>query len=57
MLTFILVSGFLALIGLAWAAYRLTKAAAQEQLDDTKIANVGDLNYNNPMGKWGLDGF
>ena len=57
MLTFILVSGFLALIGLGWAAYRLTQAAAKEPIDGTNIANVGDLNYNNPMGKWGLDGF
>jgi hypothetical protein len=54
MLIFILVFGWLAMIAMYWFAYRLIHASAKEAPDHTKIANMGDLNDLNPLGKFGI---
>jgi hypothetical protein len=56
MLTFILVSGSVLMVGVAWFAYRLISQSAREEPGTAEINNVGDLNKNNALGKWGLDG-
>jgi hypothetical protein len=56
MLTFILVSGSVLMVGVAWFAYRLISQSAKEAPGSGDINNVGDLNKNNHMGQWGVDG-
>jgi hypothetical protein len=56
MLTFILVSGTVLMVGVAWFAYRLISQSAKEAPGSGDINNVGDLNKNNHMGQWGVDG-
>jgi hypothetical protein len=56
MLTFSLVFGFLVMLAIVWYALRLMKASAKESPESSRISNVGDLNTNNKLGKFGLDG-
>ncbi len=56
MLTFIWVSSLVCIAAIGLFAYRLVSAAAKEIPGETEIANVGDLNENNRLGKWGIDG-
>jgi hypothetical protein len=56
MLTLSLVFGSLVMVAIVWFAYSLIRASAKENPEDCKMANVGDLNHNNTLGKIGLDG-
>ncbi len=56
MLTFILISGSVLMAGIAWFAYRLISQSAKDVPGSAEINNVGDLNKNNSVGKWGMDG-
>ena len=56
MLTFIWVSGLVCVAAIGLFAYRLVSASAKEIHGEIEIANVGDLNKNNHLGKWGVDG-
>jgi hypothetical protein len=56
MLTFSFVFGFLVMVAIVWYALRLMKASAKESPESSRISNVGDLNTNNKLGKFGLDG-
>ena len=55
-LTFILVAGSALIVGVVWFAYRITRQSANDAPGSGDINNVGDLNKNNPLGKWGVDG-
>jgi hypothetical protein len=55
-LTFIWLSGLILVAAIGWFAYRLIGTSAKEVPSDIEIANVGDLNKNNRLGKWGIDG-
>ncbi len=56
MLTFIWVSGLVCIAAIGLFAYRLVSASAKEIPGEIEIANVGDLNKNNHLSKWGVDG-
>lgn len=56
MLTFIIVAGLCALVAIGYYAYRIRAQSAKEAPGSSKIANVGDLNKNNKLGKFGIDG-
>jgi hypothetical protein len=56
MLTFSLVCGSLIMVAIIWFAYNLIRASSKETPDSAQIANVGDLNKNNTLGKFGIDG-
>ncbi len=56
MMTFIVTAGFFVMLAIGVMAYRWVSMSAKEPPDESRIQNIGDINKNNTLGSFGVDG-
>lgn len=56
MMNLIWIAGALFMLAIIGFAFYFIRTSSKEAPDSSKIANTGDINYNNNLGKFGVDG-